>query len=36
MIKDATGSYLPVFLPVIGLALLGFVISVTSLKPLRA
>jgi len=36
MIKDATGSYLPVFLPVIGLAVLGFVISITSLKPLRS
>ncbi len=36
MIKDATGSYLPVFLPVIGLAVLGFAISVTSLKPLQS
>lgn len=35
MIKDALGSYLPVFLPVMGLAALGFLISVTWLKPVR-
>ena len=34
-IKDATGSYLPVFLPVIGLAFLGFVISLTGLRPVK-
>jgi len=35
-IKDATGSYLPVFLPVIGLAILGMVISLVGLNPIKS
>lgn len=34
-IRDATGSYLPVFLPVMGLAALGIAISFLGLKPVR-
>lgn len=34
-IRDATGSYLPVFLPVIGLAAFGIVISFLGLKPVQ-
>ena len=35
-IRDATGGYLPVFLPVMGLALLGAIVAAAALKPLRA
>lgn len=35
-IRDGTGSYLPVFLPVMGLAALGIAISVFGLRPVRA
>jgi len=35
MIRDASGGYLPVFLPVMGLAALGLVISLLWLKPVR-
>lgn len=34
-IRDAAGSYLPVFLPVMGLAALGIAISLLGLKPVR-
>ncbi|QAA76615.1 MAG: putative MFS-type transporter [Candidatus Bipolaricaulis sibiricus] len=34
-IRDATGSYLPVFLPVMGLAALGIATSVLGLRPVR-
>jgi MFS family permease len=33
MIHDATNSYLPVFLPVMGLAAVGFVVALFGLKP---
>ena len=33
LIRDTFGSYLPVFLPVMGLAVLGIVISLTVLRP---
>ncbi|MFO8184405.1 MAG: OFA family MFS transporter [Candidatus Aegiribacteria sp.] len=36
MIRDASGAYLPVFLPVMGLAGLGLVISLLFLRPVRA
>jgi len=36
LIKDATNAYLPVFLPVMGLAVLGLIISLVGLKPVRA
>lgn len=36
MIRDATASYLPVFLPVMGLAALGLIIAVAALKPVKA
>jgi len=36
MIRDASGGYLPVFLPVMGLAALGILISLLWLKPVRA
>ena len=36
MIRDASGGYLPVFLPIMGLALAGIVISVLWLKPVKA
>jgi len=36
MIRDASGGYLPVFLPVIGLAAAGLVVSLVWLKPLKA
>ncbi len=36
MIFDATGSYLPVFLPVMGLAGLGVIISFAGLRPVRS
>ena len=36
MIKDATDAYLPVFLPVMGLAAVGIVISLLWLKPVKA
>jgi MFS transporter, OFA family, oxalate/formate antiporter len=32
MIRDATQSYLPVFLPVMGLAVLGFIVALVGLK----
>ena len=35
MIRDASGGYLPVFLPVMGLAVVGIVISLLWLKPVR-
>ncbi len=35
-IRDGTGSYLPVFLPVMGLAALGMAISIVGLRPVRA
>jgi len=35
MIRDASGGYLPVFLPVMGLAALGLVVSLLWLKPVR-
>jgi len=35
MIRDATGAYLPVFLPVMALAALGLGISLFALKPVR-
>ncbi len=34
-IRDTTGSYLPVFLPVMGLAAVGIATSVLGLKPVR-
>ena len=36
VIRDATASYLPVFLPVMGLAALGLVIAAAALKPVKA
>ena len=36
MIRDASGGYLPVFLPVMGLAVLGLIISLVGLKPVKA
>jgi MFS transporter, OFA family, oxalate/formate antiporter len=36
MIRDASGGYLPVFLPVMGLAVAGIVISLLWLKPVKA
>ncbi len=36
MIRDASGGYLPVFLPVMGLAVLGLIISLVGLKPIKA
>lgn len=36
LIRDATGAYLPVFLPVMGLAGLGLIISLLFLRPVRA
>jgi OFA family oxalate/formate antiporter-like MFS transporter len=36
MIRDASGGYLPVFLPVMGLAALGLIISLLWLKPVAA
>ncbi len=36
MIRDASGGYLPVFLPVMGLAVAGILISVLWLKPVKA
>jgi hypothetical protein len=36
MIRDASGGYLPVFLPVMGLAVLGLIISIVGLKPVKA
>ena len=36
MIRDATGGYLPVFLPVMALAAVGLVISILWLKPVKA
>ena len=36
MIRDASGGYLPVFLPVMGLAAAGIVISLLWLKPVKA
>jgi len=36
MIRDSTGAYLPVFLPVMALAAVGIVISVLWLKPVKA
>jgi hypothetical protein len=33
MIHDAAGSYLPVFVPVMGLAVVGFVVALIGLKP---
>ena len=36
MIRDSTGAYLPVFLPVMGLAVLGIIISFLWLKPVKA
>jgi MFS family permease len=36
MIRDLTGSYLAVFLPVMGLAALGLVVALVSLKPPKA
>lgn len=36
MIKDSTEAYLPVFLPVMGLAALGILVSVLWLKPAKA
>ncbi len=35
MIRDATGGYLPVFLPVIGLAVVGMAVAWFGLKPVR-
>lgn len=35
MIRDASGGYLPVFLPVMGLAALGIIVAALWLKPLR-
>jgi len=35
LIRDASGGYLPVFLPVMGLAALGLIISLLWLKPAR-
>jgi len=35
MIRDASGGYLPVFLPVMGLAVVGIVISLLWLKPVK-
>ena len=36
MIRDASGGYLPVFLPVMGLAALGLLVSLLWLKPVKA
>ena len=36
MIRDASGGYLPVFLPVIGLAAVGIVVSLIGLRPVKA
>jgi len=36
MIRDASGGYLPVFLPVMALAAIGLVISLLWLKPVKA
>lgn len=36
MIRDASGGYLPVFLPIMGLAAVGILISVLWLKPVKA
>jgi len=36
MIRDATGGYLPVFVPVMILAAVGFVIAIVWLKPVKA
>jgi OFA family oxalate/formate antiporter-like MFS transporter len=36
MIHDAAGSYLPVFVPVMGLAVVGFVVALIGLKPVAA
>ncbi len=36
MIRDATGGYLPVFIPVMILAAVGFLIALVGLKPLKA
>ncbi len=36
MIRDASGGYLPVFLPVMALAVLGLVVSLLWLKPVTA
>lgn len=35
MIRDSTGAYLPVFLPVMGLAAVGIVISLIGLRPVK-
>jgi len=35
MIRDASNSYLPVFLPVMGLAALGILISLIGLRPVK-
>ncbi|MCX6093127.1 MAG: OFA family MFS transporter [Candidatus Bipolaricaulota bacterium] len=36
MIRDATGSYLSVFLPVMGLAVVGLVVALVGLNPVAA
>ncbi|MCK4571160.1 OFA family MFS transporter [Candidatus Bipolaricaulota bacterium] len=36
IIRDASGGYLPVFLPIMGLAAVGIVISLLWLKPVKA
>jgi MFS family permease len=36
MIRDATGGYLPVFVPVMILAAVGFLIAIVGLKPVKA
>ena len=36
MIRDATGGYLPVFVPVMILAAVGFLIAIVWLKPVKA
>ena len=36
MIHDAAGSYLPVFVPVMGLAVVGFVVALVGLRPVAA
>jgi hypothetical protein len=35
MIRDATGGYLPVFVPVMILAAVGFLIAIVWLKPVK-
>jgi hypothetical protein len=35
-IKDITGSFLPVFVPVMALAALGLAISLVALRPAKA